>query len=336
MNFTSEIGGQKSIGCDLFLDLQMFRVPDSALKRIELGFPQIQIAPINCPGYPLIRPDIEIYWGNRISEEIIASSERLKWIHFGSVGTNNADVPMVRERGILVTNSRDIVNAAMVASGLAHITALARGIHRVFYLRKDGHFSRQKFDQFFNEVQDLDNQTVLILGYGSIGQALARVLKSLGMKIIGVRRSAHTLDSGSERVVGLRESASLIGQADFIVNLLPLSEDTFQIVDSEFFLAMKKSAFFINLGRGETVVESDLIQALKRGAIAGAGLDVFESEPLNPDSPLLQLPNVIVTPHVAGVTQNYWTKETDLFMANLNAYLDEDYSSMLNIVTSAS
>jgi|GEM_PF-356096 len=336
MNFTSENGGKKSIGCDLFLDLQMFRVPDFALKRIELSIPQVQIAPMNCPGYPLIRPDIEIYWGNRISEEIIASSDRLKWIHFGSVGTNHADVQMVRERGILVTNSRDIVNAAMVASGLAHITTLARGIHRVFYLRKDGHFSRQKFDQYFNEVQDLNNQTVLILGYGSIGQALAKVLKSLGMKIIGVRRSSDVLDSESERVVGLNESASLIGEADFIVNLLPLSEDTYQIVDSVFLAAMKKSAFFINLGRGETVVESDLVQALKRGAIAGAGLDVFEREPLGPDSPLLKLPNVVVTPHVAGVTQSYWAKQTDLFIANLEAYLDEDFSSMLNVVSPAS
>ena len=135
------------------------------------------------------------------------------------------------------------------------------------------------------------------------------------MRVKGIRTTSD------DNNFTLEQMPQIISDFDFVINILPHSKETDKIFNKFIFSKMKKSSFFINVGRGKTVVEKDLIQALKHKTIAGAGLDVFENEPLSKNSELRRLQNVIVTPHIAGYTKKYWKLQKKLFSENLDRYL---------------
>lgn len=156
---------------------------------------------------------------------------------------------------------------------------------------------------------------------GNIGDKLSKICKSLGMTVRGINRQV-------KNVYTLKELPNIVSEFDYVVNLLPYSKETDKIFNKSIFNRMKDTAFFINVGRGKSVVESDLIEALSNSEIGGAGLDVFEKEPLSEDSKLWDLDNVIITPHIAGYSNEYWKNQKKLFSENLNRYLNNN--TMLN------
>ena len=318
------------IGCDLFLDLQMFSLPDFDRRRLEAKF-DLQVIEVNTPSSPDVPSDISIYWGNRITPEIISSSKSLKWIHFGSVGVDRAKDSNVEEMGILVSSSRGLVSAPMTASALGFLTSLARGFHHAARLRFERNLSRSSFDHYFREIQDLEGQTVAIVGLGDVGGRFAKVCAALGMKVVGIRKNASRHCDFVAETYTLNDLPKAISQADFVFNFLPLSSETRQVFGEEIFSLMRPSSYFVNMGRGETVDEDALIVALAERRILGAGLDVFATEPLSPSSPLWELENVLILPHVSGLSQNYWTKQVELFEENLELFLSGKQSAMRNL-----
>lgn len=307
------------VGCDLFLPLKLYRVPPALLARLKRRFPSAEFVPVNLPGRrgPLDR--VEVYWGNRVTPELIAAMPRLRWIHFGSVGVNRALAPETAARGIAVTNSPIMMSAAVAATALALMTALARGLHHCWRLRGQGRLTRKAYDAHFDETHDLEGQRVLIAGVGDVGGRVAAACRALGMTVEGVSASG-----GRRRgvpTVPLSRLAAAAARADFVVNLLPLTERTRGAFSRRVLAGMKRSAFFINAGRGETVDEAALIGALRRRRLAGAGLDVFAKEPLAASSPLWSLDRVILTPHIGGLSRGYWEKQGELLEENLARYL---------------
>jgi phosphoglycerate dehydrogenase-like enzyme len=255
----------------------------------------------------------------------------LKWIHFGSVGVNRVQAKEVLDRNIIVTNSRDTMTGAVAAAALSMMLALARGLHHCWRLREDGNLTRESYDRYFDQTYELEGQVCLIVGYGQIGKRLAASCEALGMRVDIISRSATTRDGVKNGKVYQLSELELAGrEADYVVNLLPLTNLTTNVFDRKFFSAMKKSAFFINLGRGESVCEDDLIDALKSGTIGGAGLDVFEKEPLAANSELWKIPEVIITPHIGGLTNRYWERQTKLFAENLERYING--KKLVNVV----
>lgn len=334
MSATAEL----TIGCDLFLDLKLYRVPESFRDRLEAEFPQIELVEISTPtAGPVDLSAIDIYWGNRITGELIWELKGLKWIHFGSVGVNRALVQEVKERKILMTNSKGIMTEAVVASALAFVFALARGFHRAWHLRVDNRLDRKSFDTYFKQVQDVFGQSCLIAGLGEIGGKLGKSCASIGMKVSGVKKDLTQVPAWLEKAYSLKELGEAVREADYVINLLPLVPETGNAFDAKIFKEMKETAFFINLGRGDTVNEHELVDALKNGTIAGAGLDVFSTAsyespvvPLRTDSPFWDMENVILTPHVAGITTKYWERECDLFMQNMKRFVND--TALLNVV----
>jgi D-2-hydroxyacid dehydrogenase (NADP+) len=320
------------VGCDLFLDLKLYQVPQTHLEDLKRVYPNVHIEPINIrQGQPLPPADMEIYWGNRITPEIISSMPNLKWIHFGSVGVNRAQTKEVVDRNIIVTNSKDIMTGAVAATALSMMLALARGLHHCWRLRVEGSLTRESFDKYFDQTYELEDQTCLIIGFGQIGKRLATICKAMGMRVDVVCRSkASPPEEVSGKVFQMSELKQAVREADYVINLLPLTPLTTTVFDRQIFMAMKKTSFFINVGRGESVCEADLIEALKTGMIAGAGLDVFEKEPLAVTSELWKIPEVIITPHIGGLTNRYWEKQTKLFKENLRRYMRDD--DLLNVV----
>jgi len=319
------------VGCDLFLDLRLYSLPDQMLRNLRKNFPTVDIVPVNVPKSPEVRPDIDVYFGNRITPAIINSCPDLKWIHFGSVGTNHARADSVISRGIHVTSSRGLVVAPMVASAIAFIAGLARGLSHSATLRSSGNLTREAFESVYDQVQELEGQTILIVGLGDVGKRLAKVCVALGMEVVGIRRQSNLQVPGVKSVFSLSDLGRCVASADFTVNLLPLTEKTEKIFSEAIFEQMKPSGFFINIGRGETVDEGALVSALRTKLIAGAGLDVFAEEPLPGNSALLELENVILTPHVAGLSSGYWPRQEDLFSFNLAQYVKGELNDMRNI-----
>jgi phosphoglycerate dehydrogenase-like enzyme len=245
--------------------------------------------------------DIIIPLMHRLEPELIART-RAKLIQQYGVGLEGVDVAAATARGILVCNvpGDATANADSTAEhAIFLMLGLARRIHECSRAFRDGLWGAPLGEA-------LIGNTALVVGLGRVGKALARKLVALGMNVEAVRR---TPDPQTEQDIGLARASDLsqlhemASRADFVISTIALTDRTRELFNITLFEAMKPSAFVINVSRGPVVKEPDLIQALKTGKIAGAGLDVFSREPVDAQSPFLSMPNVLATPHIAGVTR---------------------------------
>ena len=171
---------------------------------------------------------------------------------------------------------------------------------------------------------------MVLIGVGGIGSHTAEVAHALGMRVIAVRRRPEQETPSIVRTVGIDQLQNVLPEADFVVNTLPLTGETRNLIGEAQLRAMKPTAYLVNIGRGDTMDEEALVRALQQGRIAGAGLDVFASEPLPPDSPLWEMPNVIVSPHYAGQTNRYDERAMAIFLDNLDRYVRGE--PLINVV----
>ena len=278
-------------------------------------------------------------YGNLPKPEV---APNLRWVQLHSAGINQLFDQPFWDSDILFTTASGIHAPNMAQYALAQILAWAYRIPTWFKVKNQKTWPQNRWDNYV--PTELRGQTLGIIGYGSIGRELARLAKGIGMTVLATKRDARRIeDTGynlpgtgdphgnlPDRIYPGEATRSMVAECDYIVNTLPDTEKTHHLFNEEMFRTMKPSAFFINIGRGGTVNEEDLIRALKKGWIAGAGLDVFEKEPLPDESPLWQLDNVILTPHVSGFTPNYDGRATDLFAENLRRYLHG--KPLLNLV----
>jgi len=178
---------------------------------------------------------------------------------------------------------------------------------------------------------EMHGKTVGIIGVGAIGKETAKLAKAFGMKVIGVRFSGKPEEYVDEMFTSSQLN-DILPKCDYVVVTLPSTKETYHMFGKKQFSLMKPSAYFINIGRGDTVVEQELIDALREQKIAGAGLDVFEKEPLSENSPLWEFDNVIITPHTSGSTENYDKRVIeDIFLPNLKHYIEENKPT-INVV----
>jgi phosphoglycerate dehydrogenase-like enzyme len=232
-------------------------------------------------------------------DRVLAAGKKLKWVAVMSAGVESClGKPALERPGIVVTNMRAVAGPVMAEHTIALMFALSRSLQVSVGRQATGEGWNRNFAG--SQPQALTGKTVLVAGLGGIGTEVARRAHSLGMKVIATRNSSR---AGPEFVsyVGLSdELPTLIGQADVVVAALPLVPATTNLFDAKMFGRMKKTAFFINVGRGGSVVTDDLVAALNNGTIAGAGLDVTEPEPLPKDHALWKAKSIIITPHMSA------------------------------------
>jgi len=232
-------------------------------------------------------------------DRVLAAGKKLRWVAVMSAGVESClGKPALERAGLTTTNMRAVAGPVMAEHTIALMFALSRSLQVSIARQATGEGWNRSFAG--SQPQALDGKTLLVAGLGGIGTEVARRAHALGMKVIATRNSSKT---GPDYVsyVGLSdELPTLIGQADVVVSALPLVPATTRLFDAKMFARMKKNAFFINVGRGGSVVTDDLVAALNDGTIAGAGLDVTDPEPLPKDHPLWKAKNVIVTPHMSA------------------------------------
>lgn len=232
-------------------------------------------------------------------------ARRLRWIHVTFVGVDHLP-QFLKESDILITNSSGVHPIPISQHVFAFILMFVRGLHVALRNQIEKKEWVRSYDIF--NVQELAGKTIGIVGYGRIGKEIARVAKLFDLNVLPFSHRAGDI-------------TSLLRQSDFIVNCLPATAETHHFFDAKKFARIKKGAYFINIGRGATVDEKALINVLKQKRIAGAGLDVFEEEPLPKSSQFWKLKNVIITPHYSGLTPYYMDRVIDIFCKNLKAYI---------------
>ena len=254
--------------------------------------------------------------GTQLYYDALLAARNLRWVHAHSAGADRPIYVELLARGVTVTTSTG-ANAAIVAhSALAGILALARRFPQLMAAQRE-----HKWASLISTglPRDLSGQTAVIVGWGPIGQQMGAVLALLGLHVAVVRSSAASAGPGIE-TVAFEDLQTLLPRADWLVLACPLTERTRGMLSAAAIALLPSTAHLVNIARGEVVDEPALIAALREGRLAGAFLDVFTHEPLVADSPLWDLPNVIATPHSAGLSDGNEARQAQMFLDNLVAW----------------
>lgn len=250
-------------------------------------------------------------------------TDRLRWVHVGGVGVDWCLFPELVESEVVLTNSRGVFDTSLPEYLLSLMLALVKDLPATMR-------AQQRHEWQHRLLEPLTGGRAVILGAGSIARASGRLLRSLGLTVSLVGRTEREGEAGEGRVRAVADLPLLLPEADWLIVLAPLTPETRRLVDAGVLARLPRGARFVNIGRGPTVVEADLVAALRSGALAGAALDVFEREPLPAESPLWDMPNVIVSPHIGGDEASTPQAFADTFLANLRRYLAGE--PLLNVV----
>jgi D-3-phosphoglycerate dehydrogenase len=245
----------------------------------------------------LATADYVVFWDVGLPAELLAAAPRLKLAHKWGVGVENIDRDAARARGIKIarTTGANAVPVAEFAVGL--MLAIGRRIVMAHNSVLEGRWAK---NEVWRQSILLSNKTVGIIGLGAIGTQLAQRLNGFGCTVLYNNRNPLPPTEEASKKISYRALDALLAEVDFLCLTCPLTEQTRGMIAAPQLAAMKKGAILINVARGGIVVESDLVEALQSGHLAGAAIDVFDPEPPAPDNPLLHLPNVVVTPHCAS------------------------------------
>ena len=244
--------------------------------------------------------------------KVALATTNLQWFHSMSAGVDSPVFATFVERGARLTNSSGASAPPIAGTVMLYLLALSRNLPGLLRAQAAHEWSPAPF-------RELDGQRLVVVGYGPIGQEVVRLAEAFRMDPVVVRRSAR----GDEPcpVRPLTELADAVSDADVVVVALPLAAETRGLISADVIAAMPSSAVFVNVGRGELVDQAALTDALASGRLAGAGLDVFDPEPLPSDDALWDLPNVIISPHTSGASDGTARRVADVFLDNLGRFV---------------
>jgi phosphoglycerate dehydrogenase-like enzyme len=242
-------------------------------------------------------------------------ADALRWVHAATAGVSHVLTPEVAASEVVVTNSRGLFDEPMAEYVLALVLAFAKDLPTTIRLQHKRRWQHR-------ETERLAGKSVLVAGTGPIGRAIGRTLTAVGMAVTGIGRSGRSADPDLGQVLPMDQLTNALRHTDYLVLATPLTSDTRGMIDSSALAAMKPTARLINVSRGALVVQDDLIRALRSDRLAGAALDVFADEPPPESSPLWELPNVLISPHMSGNVVGWREELVALFADNLDRYLE--------------
>lgn len=326
------------------------RFTEDLLDQLRAVSPRLEVIQQTCHNADEVAaalrdyPEAEVLYAFQFPSNVLDLAPRLRWVQLHSAGANHllgsslmdSDLAITTVSGIHATPIAEYVFASM----LAHRWQVPMWTR----CQREREWPSGRWRLYTRP--ELRESTLGILGYGSIGREVGRLGHAFGMRVLAIRRSAGRADQGHvvgdtgdlagtipQRFYPPQALHDMLAECDYVIIALPLTPETVHLIGEAELRAMKQSAYLVNIARGPIVDERALIQALREGWIAGAGLDVFEEEPLPPDSSLWDMENVLISPHVAGFTPRYDERAVALFAENLSRYLAG--APLLNLVDKA-
>ena len=290
--------------------------------RLQQEFPQVNV--VHLPGYKrvdeeIVDTEIAITWSVR--PEQIKSATKLRWIHSPAAAVHQLIFPELVNSDIILTNAREVHGPVVAEHVIALIFALAKKIPGSVRLQDKHVWGQQILWDEQPRVREIAGATVGLIGLGSIGRAVAKSAKALDMRVTAAREHPEKGSDGADAVFGPAQIDEVFRGADYIVLAAPVTTATKAIANADRLALMKPDACLINVGRGPLVDEPALAAALREKKIGGAALDVFPKEPLPAESLLWDVPNLLITPHTAALTDKLWERHYALFSENLRRYL---------------
>jgi phosphoglycerate dehydrogenase-like enzyme len=303
--------------------LPIWRLPEGYLesirRRARVAF-DLDV-PFTEDAFVQVLPEAEALFAWGLARRHVERAERLRWLHTPLAGVDRVLNPELLQSPVRVTSSRGVNSVAVAEHTLALILSLTRGVADAVRAQAERRWAQEALFGRQPPLAELKGKLLGILGLGDIGRELAVRAAALGMRVWGLTRTPKPAPEGVERVFTAGKEDTILRGADVVVLAVPLTPATQGMIGERRLRHMKRGALLVNIGRGGLIQESALVRALREGWIAGAGLDVTDTEPLPASSPLWSLPQVVLTPHVAGTHPEYMARAADLFLANLKRYL---------------
>lgn len=318
------------------------------LEQIQAVSPRLEVISL-----PTLTPEelpedtwegVEVLYTNKVLPEPEQASD-LRWIQFHRAGNERLiDAPILRKPDLVATTLSGASAPQVAEYVLGMILSLGHHTPEIIDFQKQRVWPADRGERF--SPQELNQSTVGIIGYGSIGREVARLCCAFGAKVLATKADAKNPEDPGYGIEGIGDPGgdsvhllyppqaliSMLKECDYVVVAVPLTPETRNLIAAEELDAMKSSTYLVDISRGGVVDHSDLIEALRAGRLAGAALDVFPEEPLSTDSQLWGLPNVILSPHIAGMTARYDERAADLFVGNLDRYLaGEDLLNQIDL-----
>lgn len=271
--------------------------------------------------------DAEIYMGYGFPQPLFAAAHRngtprLRWVHSAAAGVGSALYPEMRASAVVLTNSAGIHAAPMAETVLSMILYFARGLDFAAAAQRDRRWGNDAFEAADTPVREIAGSTLGIVGFGGIGREVAVRASALGMNVLALKRTPGEVPQGVELLGGENGLGELLRRSDFVVLAVPETSSTRGLIGAAELQAMRPGAVLVNVARGGVLDEDALVESIRTGHLRGAALDVFQQEPLPLESPLWDLPGVLITPHVSATTRGFWRRQTDLIVENLRRYFD--------------
>lgn len=282
------------------------------LKALEAKFTDIEFVYNKEESYD---SEVIVAMASFVTEANLKDYRNLKWIQIATAGFDTSDIDYARNRGIQLTNGKDVYSVAIAEDVVGKILILNRNVRKYMEDMKTG-----TWDPLFFEPE-IFGSTVGIIGTGSIAVEIAKRLKAFETKVVGYKRSEAKVENFDEIYVGEKGLEKLLQTSDYVILAVPLNDGTKDLMDYAKFKLMKNNALLVNIARGEVVVQDDLVRALNEGLIRGAALDVMIPEPLPKDNPLWKMNNVYITPHCSSSSHRFTDRIVWLVEENLNNYI---------------
>ena len=319
-------GGPGEHGLRLLIDLP----PDSpdvgyfrrALVRFD-GHVAVTFADAAGDAFARALPEADVVVAQDLSDDQLAQAGRLRWLSSVAAGLDEIVTPALLARGVAITSASGVHGPNIAEHVLAMILMFTRGMPRLLRAQLARRWERDLKSRS-DGPGELTGKTLLIIGLGRIGEAIATRARPFGVRIIAVKHdtsSRHDAGVAVDELLPMDALDEALGRADHVCVAVPLTRDTRHLMNARRLARLRAGAFIYNVSRGAVIDEAALVEALRAGKLAGAGLDVFEEEPLPVTSPLWDLENVIVTPHVSGATPLYYQRTAAIFADNLERFL---------------
>jgi phosphoglycerate dehydrogenase-like enzyme len=296
-------------------------IPEAQVERLRREFPEHSFVRADTDAETSARiPDADVAFGARLRPEHLAAARRLRWIHSPAAGVGNMLFPEMIAAPVEITSSRGNSSVTIAEHVIAVTLALLRRLPLAFRRQAERRWAQNEFDAGAT-MRTLREARILVVGLGSIGAEAARLAAAFGAHVVGIRRRAQEPPPpGVVAVVPPDRLHDELPLADVVVVAAPHTPATIHLIGDRELAMMKRDAVLVNVSRGKLIDEPALVRALDTGRLRGAALDVFEHEPLAPDSPLWAREDVLITPHVSGFHADFWRDAVTLFADNLRRF----------------
>jgi phosphoglycerate dehydrogenase-like enzyme len=296
------------------------RLTDEMLQGWRQEFPHVEF--VGAPDrekWPEVVKDADAFIGWITRDAFLAAGPRLRWVHSTAAGIESLmAIPELVESDVTVTNTRGGHANTIAEHAFAMLLGLTRNLFPAYDNQKQRIWDRPGISRGGREI---GGSTLIVVGLGNIGRAIARLGVGFGMRVIGVDLRPGETPAGVEAVWGLDRLDEALGQADVVAVSTPLTAETKNLLDARRIGLIKEGAYLLVVSRGGIIDEAALVEALKSGKLAGAGLDVQATEPMPPDDPLWEAPNIIITPHTSGASRQTGERVWSITADNVRRFI---------------